>query len=219
MARLKCAIVSAAACACFFAAPAQAATITTQFDTSDGFVTGDFGDVTLTSGSLSVTFSGGQQQQGFDLPSYNVNPAAYMFINGPFTGSFGGTVSGDGTDDDSGMIDFNIGVVEVSFFAANRGFGAGTTLNIFGVDDTTMLGSISITQTSNQASDGAMLTTITGSDFGGLIGKIGIDLPGPAGNPPYVLAIDSFSARVPEPGTAALLAAGLLGFGVARRRR
>ena len=205
---------------------AMAVAISTQFNTSDGFVTGDFNPVTLTNGGLSVTFAGGQQLQGFDLPSYNTNPAGYLFINGPFTGSFGSTVSGDGgavdgINDDLGLIDFNTGVATVSFFAANRANGGGVTLNVFGVDDTTLLGTVFITQTSNQSSDGASLTTITSAAFGGSIGSIGIDLPGPAGNPPYVLAIDNFSVRtaIPEPVTASLSLMGLGVLSIAARRR
>ncbi|MEM1367180.1 MAG: PEP-CTERM sorting domain-containing protein [Cyanobacteria bacterium P01_H01_bin.15] len=188
-------------------APASAQTITTQFNLSDGFITGDFGDVTLTEGDFEVTFSGGQQQQTFDLPSYNVGPAGFLFINGGtgFTGTSGNTASATG---DTGLIDFNLGVEEVSFFAANRANGAATTLNIFGVDDSTLLGSLPITQTSNQLGDGAVLTTLLASDFGGLIGSIEIDLPGPAANPPYVLAIDTFSATASTPEPAALV--GLL---------
>lgn len=199
---------------------AHAATISTEFNTSDGFVTGDTTPITLSKGAFDVTFSGGQQQQSFDFPSYSTNPSAYLFINGAFTGSFGGTVSGDGVDDDSGLIDFNIGVTEVSFFAANRGFGAGVTLNIFAEDDVTLLDTISITQTSNQIGDGAVETMIAAALVGGLIGSIGIDLPGPAGNPPYVLAIDSFSATaVPLPAALPLFLAGLAGVGFFQRRR
>jgi len=174
-------------------APAFGATISTQFDTGDGFITGDFGDVTLTEEDFSVTFSGGQQQQMFNGPSYNVGPAAYLFINGGpgFTGASGNTAASTG---DTGLIDFSVGVAEVSFFAANQGNGPATTLNIFGTDDTTILDTVLVTQTSNQSSSGAVETIITSDAVGGPIGSIGIDLPGPAANPPYVLAIDTFSA-------------------------
>ncbi len=201
------------------ASPAWATTISTQFDNSDGFVTGDFGDVTLTEGDFTVTFRGGQQQQMFDLPSYNVNPAGYLFINGTFTGGSGQTASGDGIDDDRGLVDFNQGVAEISFYAANRGNGASVRIDIFGIDDTTVLDSIFVTQTSNQLGDGALLTTITSAGVGGPIGSLGIDLPGPAANPPYVLALDTFSVTVPEPGTALLPGLGLSGLAAMRRRR
>ncbi|MDJ0508243.1 MAG: hypothetical protein QNJ64_03145 [Crocosphaera sp.] len=196
-------------------------TASTSFNTTDGFVTGDFDPVTISDGLLEVTFSGGQQQQMFDVPSYNSNPAAYLFINGPggFTGGFGNTAAPTG---DTGLIDFNVGVSEVSFFAANRGNGAGVTLNILGVDDSTVLDSIFITQTSNQIVDAAVATIISSSDVGGLIGSIAIDLPGPAGIPPYVLAIDTFSATasVPESNnTLALMLLGIVGASVVAKRQ
>lgn len=191
---------------------ARATTITTSFNTSDGFITGDTNPIALTNGSFSTTFSGGQQQQGLDLPSYHTNPAGYLFINGVFNDVGGSS--------DTGLIDFNIGVTDVSFFAANRGQGAGVTLNIFGVDDTTLLNTILITQTSNQDADGAVATTLSSLVLGALIGSIGIDLPGPAGNPPYVLAIDDFSAMaVPLPAALPLFLAGLAGLGFCRRLR
>ena len=194
---------------------ALGATISTQFNTSDGFIQGDFNPVTLTDGPLEVTFSGGQQQQFFDLQSYNGNPAGYLFINGNFNG-----VSGDGIDDDRGLIDFNLGVNEVSFFAANRGNGAQVTLNIFGTDDTTLLGTVDIKQTSNQTTDGAVETMISSATLGGLIGSIEVDLPGPAANPPYVLAIDTFSASadIPEPASAIAIL-GLSSLMLWRRRQ
>ena len=196
-------------------------TASTSFDTTDGFITGDFNPVTISDGLLEVTFSGGQQQQGFDIPSYNSNVAAYLFINGDggFTGSLGNTADPTG---DTGLIDFNLGVSEVSFFASNQGNGAGVTLNILGVDDSTILDTILITQTSNQPGDGAVPTIISSSDLGGLIGSIAIDLPGPANNPPYVLAIDTFSASasVPESNnTFALMFLGILGASVVVKRQ
>lgn len=205
-------IASFFAVSVFMFGAAYANTITTSFNTGDGFVTGDTNPATLTNGVFSATFSGGQQQQGLDLPSYHTNPAGYLFINGLLNG-----VSGS---NDTGLIDFNIGVTEVSFFAANRGQGAGVALNIFGVDDTTLLDTIFITQTSNQDADGAFPTTLNSLVLGALIGSIGIDLPGPAGNPPYVLAIDDFSVTaVPLPAALPLFLAGLAGLGFFRRRR
>ena len=203
---------------------ASTATISTSFDLDDGFVTGDFGDVTLSAGSgFEVTFSGGQQQQMFDLASYNSVPAGFLFVNGPFTGASGNTITGDGIDDDSGLIDFSTGASEVSFFAANRANGAATTLNVFATDDVTLLGSVAITQTSNQLSDGAIATVLRASDFGGAIGSIGIDLPGPVANPPYALAIDSFEVTaVPIPAPILMMLAaftGLFALPIASRRR
>jgi len=198
------------------AIPAFSGTVSTQFDTSDGFITGDTNPITLNDGAFQVTFSGGQQQQMFDLDSYNVNPAGFLWINGNFNG-----VTGDGVSDDTGLIDFNFGVVEVSFFAANRGNGPGVTLNIFGVDDITPLGTLLVTQDSNQFVSGATITTLSSANFGGsLIGSIGIDLPGPAMNPPYVLALDTFRATmaVPAPATIWLFGGGMLGLIIFRRK-
>ena len=209
----------------FYSSSALASTFTveTSFNSSDGFITGDFNDVTVSDGLLDVTFSGGQQQQMFDLQSYNSNPAGYLFINGQggFQGSSGNTADPTG---DTGLIDFNLGVSEVSFFAANRGNGPAVTLNILGVDDMTILETILITQDSNQPADGAVPTMISASDVGGLIGSIAIDLPGPATppNPPYVLAIDSFSATasVPESSnTVALMLLGVVGASVVVKKK
>lgn len=220
-------IILGASLLCFaLASPSFASPISTQFNDTDGFITGDTDPVTLTNGALSVTFSGGQQQQMFDAESYNVAPAAYLFINGTFTGASGNDASGDGVDDDTGLIDFNIGVLEVSFFGANRGNGDAVELTIFGVDDVTELSTETITQTSNPT--GAP-TTITAADVGAPIGSIGIDLPGPNMMPPYVFAIDTFSVvdeeepvvvpnPIPEPGAAILLGMGLLALGASRRR-
>ena len=52
--------------------------VTTEFDTSDGFVTGGTADVVVDG---LVTFSGGQQQQMFLGAAYNNGPAGYLFIN------------------------------------------------------------------------------------------------------------------------------------------
>ena len=66
----------------FFATQVNAASINTSFDTTDGFITGDTAPVILSDRSFIATFSGGQQQQMFDGPSYNSGPAAYLFVNG-----------------------------------------------------------------------------------------------------------------------------------------
>lgn len=168
-------------------------TVNTTFALSDGFTTGGTADVTISSGAFEVTFSGGQQQQSFDGPSYNTGPDAYLFISGPsFTGSFGQSALGTG---DKGLIDFNVGVSEASLFVANRALGAATTVRVFGRDDTTILDEISVSQTSIRPEANPTQTVIDAAAYGALIGSIEIDNPGPAGNPPYVTAIDTFSAR------------------------
>jgi len=216
------------------ATSAQATTITTGFNTSDGFITGDTSPVSVD----FVTFSGGQQQQMFDPASYAQGPAGYLFVNGG-PGFIGGGAANNtaASTGDTGLIDFaGAGVSDVSFFAANRGFGAATTLTVFGSDDTTVLGTLLVTSNNNNASltgtadtapqfAGRTLTTpqlisLAASDFGGaVIGSILVDLPGPAGRPPYVLAIDNFFASaVPLPGAAIFLLTGLAGAAAARRR-
>jgi len=199
----------------------QAGIINTEFNTSDGFVTGDTGDVTLTDGAgFEVTFSGGQQQQMFDGPSYNNGPAAFLFINdGPGDAGFDGAnpntgpATGDGIDDDTGMILFNVGASSVSFFAANRANGASSTVNVFSLDGDLL--------TSAAIPNGATadnLFSFTADALGAGIGRIEFDLAGPAANPPYVVAIDSFSVSAPEPGMLSLF--GVLALvGLARRRR
>jgi len=69
-----------------------------------------------------VTFSGGQQQQGFLAAAYNNGPAAYLFINSP-TGFNGAASTGD-----TGLISFGgLGATSVSFHAADLANGASTT--------------------------------------------------------------------------------------------
>ncbi len=181
----------------FFATQVNAASINTSFDTTDGFITGDTAPVILSDGSFTATFSGGQQQQMFDGPSYNSGPAAYLFVNGGtgFTGTSGNTAASTG--DATGQVDFNQGVSEISFFAANRANGAQGRINVFAEDDLTLLGTVPVTQTENTAASGAVATVISSADFAGqLIGSIAFDNAGPASppNPPYVIAIDSFTA-------------------------
>ena len=167
--------------------------VDTGFDTSDGFVTGALNPGTsLNSGDFAVTFDNGQQQQMFDGPSYNVGPAGFLFVNGGpgFTGGSGQNAASTG---DQGTISFSQGATEVSFFGANRGQGAAVTVEALGLDGS-VLGSQLITQTNIQAATNPTLTTFNANDLGGLIGSLRVDLPGPAANPPYVLAIDTFSA-------------------------
>lgn len=207
--------------AVFLSAGAQAGVINTEFNTSDGFVTGDTTPTSLNDGAgFEVTFSGGQQQQMFDGPSYNNGPAGYLFINdGPGDAGFDGgnpntgPATGDGIDDDSGMIVFNVGASSVSFFAANRANGASSTLNVFSV-----AGDLLTSAAIPSGAVGDNLFNFRSDTLGADIGRIEIDLAGPAANPPYVVAIDSFSASVPEPGMLSLFGAiGLLG--LVRRRR
>ena len=193
--------------------------ITTEFNTSDGFITGDFNPVTLTSTTtpgFDATFSLGQQQQMFDGGSYVNGPAGYLFINGTFNG-----VSGDGVNDDLGLIDFSgPGAGNVSFFAANRGNGAGVTVNVFGLDDTTLLSTFVVTQSVLNPS--ATQTVLSETLLGGAIGSIQFDLPGPAANAPYAAAIDTFSASasaIPEPGVTGICILGLLSGAMRRRGR
>ena len=220
-------LVRAIVAAAFFATPALASpvTVTTEFNTSDGFVTGGvngnvipeaFDDVTVDG---LVTFSGGQQQQMFDGPSYSSGPAAYLFINGGggFEGASGNVAASTG---DTGLISFGgFGASSVSFFGANRANGAGTTLNVFGVDGA-LLTTILVTQTVNNGGGGPNVS-LTSLMLGALIGSIEVDLPGPAGNPPYAFAIDGFSSVVetPLPGGAVLALTGIAGLAGLRRRR
>ncbi len=203
-------ISSVLASGVFVASAATASTVSTNFDLSDGFVTGGLAPVSVSNGFLDVTFSGGQQQQMFDGPSYNTNPSAYLFVNGPgFIGNISGTEAV--STGDMGLIDFNVPVSEVSFFGANRAMGAATTLRVLGVDGT-LLDTILITQTSNQLGDGAVPTMISSEALGALIGSIEVDLPGPAGMPPYVFALDTFSATASTPESSTTL--GIMAFGL-----
>lgn len=205
-------LVLGCAAALLFGSVAEAA-VSTSFSNADGFATGATGDVMLSDGALTVTFSGGVQQQSFDGPSYNAGPDAYFFINGTFTGSFGGTQAGS---TDVGTISFSTGVDEVSFFAADRANGT-PSIRVIADDGVTVLTTVSVTGTSNQP--GATPFTFTSSVLGDQIGSIEIDNAGPAGNPPYVTAIDSFSASVsavPEPSS---MIAGLVLVGGAATRR
>ena len=144
-------ILAVVVVASLFSAAVSAQTITTEFNTSDGFVTGPinggepadgaFDDVTLTEGAFSVVFSGGQQQQGFDGGSYNNGPAGFLFVNtgggdAVFTGGSGNTITGGANNgDNNGLISFGgFGASAVSFFAADRANGAATTIDILGTD-------------------------------------------------------------------------------------
>ena len=93
---------------------------------------------------------------------------------------------------------------------------------MFGLDDTTSLGNFpgAITQTTLNGSP--IQTVLNSSTLGGPIGSIAFDLPGPASNPPYVLALDTFTATaaaaIPEPSSAAILLIGACAMATRRRR-
>ncbi|MEM1109817.1 MAG: PEP-CTERM sorting domain-containing protein [Planctomycetota bacterium] len=180
--------------------------VDTGFDTADGFVTGPingdapaagaFDDVSLSSGDLQVTFSGGQQQQFFDGPSYQAGGTGFLFVNtgggsAVFTGTSGNTITGGANNgDQNGAISFSQGVTEVSFFGADRANGAATTIDIFDTSGGLLLEDFEI----ESGSVGDQQFSFSSRELGGLIGEITFDLPGPAANPPYVAAIDTFSA-------------------------
>ena len=189
--------------------------VETEFATGDGFVTGDTADVVLDG---LVTFSGGQQQQMFLGGAYNNGPAGFLFING------GGGFNGAASTGDTGSILFGGGgATEVSFHAANLQNGPATSFTSFDVNGNfieTLLTQVS--SLNSIADDVGEILTFSASG-GENIGRIEVDLPGPASpvNPPYVAAIDTFSATiapVPEPSSLALL--GLAAScGLLRRRR
>ncbi len=210
---------------------AVAGSVSTGFGTEDGFVTGPvngaaaapgaFEDVVVSDGTLEVTFSGGQQQQAFDGPSYEQGPSAYLLVNtGPgaavFTGASGNTITGGANNgDQTGSISFNTGVTEVSFFATNRANGPAATLDIFDIGGDLLLEDFVI----DSGAIADQQFSFNSVDLGGLIGEITFDLPGPNANAPYVLAIDTFSATaVPTPSA---IGAGLAGLALlsGRRRR
>ena len=193
----------------------EAITVSTGFNTTDGFTQGGTADVTLNN---AVTFSGGQQQQGFLQSAYDQGPAAYLFINsGP--GFNGATSTGD-----TGAISFGLqGATNVTFFAANLANGPGAgIISVFGLNNN-LLGTEDVLSGSftNNGDNSDFEISLDATTFGENIGSIEFNLPGPADtpNPPYVVSIDTFNATVvPEPTSAALLGLGL-GFSIFRRRR
>ena len=208
----------ATAMALTLAANLNAQTVSTEFGTEDGFVTGDLTDQVLDG---LVTFTGGQQQQMFLGGAYNNGPAAFLFVNGAGGFNGGGGQNAVSTGDTGSIVFGGAGATAVSFHAADLANGAATSFTSFdvnGVQIETLL-----TQVSNlNANPGDAGEILSFSASGGAnIGRIDVDLPGPNANAPYAASIDTFSATiaaVPEPSSLALfgLAASC---GFLRRRR
>ena len=195
-----------------FAANLNAQTVvTTEFGLDDGFITGGTGDVEVDG---LVTFSGGQQQQGFLGTAYNNGPAAYLFING------GGGFNGASSTGDTGNIFFGGGgATAVSFHAANLANGSATEFTAFDADDVEI--ESLLTQVSALNGNDPLAVLSFNAVGGRNIFRIEANLPGPNTNPPYAATIDTFSATiaaVPEPSSVTLL--GLAATcGLLRRRR
>ena len=183
-------------------------TISTTFDNAT-FATGSTSNVTLTDGPLSAVFQGGFQEQSFHGPAYSDSNDAYFFINGTYTGSFGRPATGS---TDVGIVDFNIGVDTLSFFASDLENGT-PSFRVLGVDDTTVLASVSFSNSS------ATQFSFDSATLGAQIGSVEFDNAGPASAPPYGIAIDSFSASaIPEPSSATAILFAVAGFALRRRK-
>ncbi len=216
---------------------AFAQSVSVGFDIGEGFTTGPvngsaaaagaFDDVTISSGGFDVTFSGGQQQQSFDGPSYQAGGTGFLFVNtgggaATFTGTSGNTITGGlNNGDQTGSITFSgLGASTVSFYAADRANGAESLFDVVGTDGTILQDDVSID--SGSVSDNFF--SLDASALGGNIGSITFDLPGPAANAPYVLGIDTFSATaatvasVPEPSSIVALMSVMAIAGLRRRR-
>jgi hypothetical protein len=186
---------------CLIATSNAQTTVTTEFTEGPGspFITGSTADVTLDG---LVTFSGGQQRDGFLGAAYNNGPAAYLFING------GGGFNGAASTGDTGSILFGGGgATSVSFHAADLANGAATAFTAIGIDGSNL--GTQLTQVSSLSGTDP-LEILSFSSIGGInIDRIEVDLPGPNANPPYAASIDTFSATiaaaVPEPSSIALL--------------
>lgn len=186
--------------------------VSTEFNTSDGFVTGGTADVVVDG---LVTFSGGQQEQMFLGAAYNNGPAGYLFING--AGGFNGAPS---TGDTGDIFFGGLGATNVSFHAANLANGPSTVFTSFDVNGNVLqaLSTQVSTLNGNPGDAGEILTfnTIGGQN----IFRIEADLPGPVANPPYAAAIDTFSATVAVPEPSSLTFLGIAATcGFLRRRR
>ena len=185
---------------CLIATSIAQTTVTTEFNAGPDFTEGSTADAVI--GGGLVTFSGGQQRDGFLGAAYNNGPAAYLFING------GGGFNGAASTGDTGSILFGGGgATSVSFHAADLANGAATAFTAIGIDGSNL--GTQLTQVSSLSGTDP-LEILSFSSIGGInIDRIEVDLPGPNANPPYAASIDTFSATiaaaVPEPSSIALL--------------